>query len=120
MPAEEAKIRENGITAGMALHQSSDYTMSMNQGAVDEFARLGIRVVAQTDVGFDSARQKSGVETILAKKPSIILSLPVDPDTSAPIYQPAVNRGVLLGFVDNAPEGFVQGTDYVTVVLGAN
>ena len=39
-------------------------------GAKDEFARLGIEVVAVTDAGFDAAKQKNDVETILAKKPS--------------------------------------------------
>lgn len=115
-PDEEARIKAGGFTAGLAWHQSSDYTTAVNQGASDEFARLGITVVAQTDAGFDAARQKNDVETILAKKPSIILSLPVDPDTATAIYRPAVELGVVLGFVDNAPKEFVQGKDYATVV----
>ena len=113
---EEAKVKAGGYTAGLAWHQSSDYTSAVNQGATDEFTRLGIKIIAQTDAGFDPARQKSDIETILAKKPSIILSLPVDPDTATEIYRPAVAQGVVLGFVDNAPKDFVQGKDYVTVV----
>ena len=74
------------------------------------------QVVAQTDAGFDAARQKSDVETVLAKKPSIILSLPVDPASAAPVYDPARAAGVKLAFVDNAPAGYVHGKDYVTIV----
>ncbi|MGO4843886.1 substrate-binding domain-containing protein, partial [Rhizobiaceae sp. 2RAB30] len=78
-------------------------------GAKDEFARLGIEVVAETDAGFDAARQKSDIETILAKKPSVIVSLPVDPETAPEAYRPALAAGTKLMFVDNAPKGFVHG-----------
>ena len=115
-PDEEAKIRQGKHTAALAWHTSSDYTTAVDQGAKDEFARLGIEVVAATDAQFDPAKQKSDIETILAKKPSIILSLPVDPDTAAEVYRPALDAGVVLGFVDNAPKGFAQGKDYVTIV----
>lgn len=113
---EEAQIKAGSHTAALAWHTSSDYTAAVDRGAKDEFARLGIEVVATTDAQFDPAKQKSDIETILAKKPSIILSLPVDPDTAAEVYRPAVETGTVLGFVDNAPKGFVQGTDYVTIV----
>jgi len=49
------------------------------------------------------------VETVMAKKPSIILSLPVDPATAASVYDPARQAGVKLGFVDNCPAGYKQG-----------
>jgi ribose transport system substrate-binding protein len=115
-PDEEAKIKSGNHTAALAWHTSSDYTTAVDQGAKDEFARLGIEVVATTDAQFDPAKQKSDIETVLAKNPDIILSLPVDPDTAAEVYRPAVEVGVLLGFVDNAPKDFVQGKDYVTIV----
>ena len=95
---------------------SSDYTTAVDTGAQDEFARLGIEVTAVTDAGFDAAKQKSDVETIMAKKPSIILSLPVDPDTAAEVYRPALEGGAKVAFVDNAPKGYAQGKDYVTIV----
>ena len=60
---------------------------AVTAGAKDEFARLGISVVAQTDAGFDAAKQKSDVETILAKKPSAILALPLDPVTAAEAFK---------------------------------
>ena len=73
-------------------------------------------MVAVSDAGFDAAKQKNDVETMMAKKPSIILSLPVDPDTAAEVYRPALEAGTKVAFVDNAPKGFVQGKDYVTIV----
>jgi ribose transport system substrate-binding protein len=113
---EEQKIRDGHFTAALVWHETSEYTNAVNAGAQDEFKRLGITVVAQTDAGFDAARQKSDVETVLAKKPSLILSLPVDPATAAAVYDPALKAGVKIGFVDNSPQGYVQGKDYVTIV----
>lgn len=72
--------------------------------------------MAESDAGFDAAKQKNDVETMLAKQPTIILSLPVDPDTAAEVYRPALEAGTIVAFVDNAPKGFVQGKDYVTIV----
>lgn len=115
-PDEEQKIKDGRFTAALVWHEMSEYTNAVNSGAEDEFKRLGIEVVAQTDAGFDAARQKSDVETVLAKKPSIILSLPVDPATAASVYDPALKAGVKLAFVDNSPQGYVQGRDYVTIV----
>jgi ribose transport system substrate-binding protein len=115
-PAEEQKIRDGHYTAALVWHETSEYTNAVNSGAQAEFKRLGITVVAQTDAGFDAARQKSDVETVLAKKPSLILSLPVDPATAKSVYDPALKAGVKIGFVDNSPQGYVQGKDYVTIV----
>ncbi|MBZ5763024.1 substrate-binding domain-containing protein [Rhizobium sp. VS19-DR104.2] len=115
-PEEEQKIKDGKFTAALVWHEMSEYTNAVNRGAKDEFKRLGVEVIAQTDAGFDAARQKADVETVLAKKPSIILSLPVDPATAGPIYEPALKAGVKLAFVDNSPKGYVQGRDYVTIV----
>ncbi|WP_454856289.1 substrate-binding domain-containing protein [Rhizobium binxianense] len=115
-PDEEQKIKDGKYTAALVWHEMSEYTNAVNSGAQDEFKRLGIAVVAETDAGFDAARQKADVETVLAKKPSIILSLPVDPATAASVYDPALKAGVKLAFVDNSPQGYVQGRDYVTIV----
>ncbi|ENN85384.1 D-ribose-binding protein precursor [Rhizobium freirei PRF 81] len=113
---EEQKIRAGRYTAALVWHEMSEYTNAVNSGALDEFKRLGIEVVAQTNAGFDAARQKSDVETVLAKKPSIIVSLPVDPASAAPIYDPALKAGTKLAFIDNSPAGYEHGKDYVTIV----
>lgn len=115
-PQQEQEIKAGKFTAALVWHEMSEYTNAVNSGAHDEFKRLGVEVVAQTDAGFDAARQKSDVETVLAKKPSIIVSLPVDPATAASVYDPARAAGVKLAFVDNSPAGYEQGKDYVTIV----
>ncbi len=115
-PDQEAEISKGGFTAALVWHEMSEYTAAVDRGAKEEFARLGIEVVAQTDAGFDAAKQQSDVETVMAKQPSIIVSLAVDPTTAATAFASAKAAGTRLVFVDNAPAGFVQGSDYVTVV----
>lgn len=114
-PEQEAKVKDGKFTAALSWHTTSDWSAAVGNGAKDEFARLGIEVVAETDAGFDAARQKSDIETILAKKPSVIVSLPVDPETAPEAYRPALAAGTKLMFVDNAPKGFVHGTDYIAI-----
>jgi len=114
--AEAAKLKEGHYTAALLWHTSSDFVNAVTAGAKDEFAKLGIEVVAQTDAGFDAAKQQSDVETILAKKPNAILALPLDPVTSAEAFKPAVASGVKIVLLSNKPKGFVQGKDYVTIV----
>jgi ribose transport system substrate-binding protein len=114
--AEVAKLRDGKYTAALLWHTSSDFVNAVTAGATDEFNRLGMTVVAQTDAGFDAAKQKSDVETILAKKPSAILALPLDPVTSAEAFKPAVTAGVKIVLLSNKPKDFVQGKDYVAIV----
>ncbi len=113
---EVAQIKAGGFTAAFAWHTSSDYTTAVTAGATDEFKRLGIDVIATTDAGYDAARQRNDVETLMAKDPDIIISLPVDPVTSAEVFRTARDAGVQLVFIDNTPDGFRYGDDFVTVV----
>jgi ribose transport system substrate-binding protein len=114
--AEIAKLKEGKHTAALLWHTSSDFTNAVTAGATDEFARLGIEVVATTDAAFDAAKQKNDVETVMAKKPSVILTLPLDPVSSAAAFGPARDAGVKLVFLSNVPNGFQQGKDYVAIV----
>lgn len=109
-------VKAGGYTAALLWHTSGDFTNAVNSGAKDAFTELGVEVVAEADAGFDVAKQKSNVETALAKEPSLILSLPFDPVASAAAFKPAVDKGVKLVFLSNTPQDFKQGTDYVTVV----
>ena len=114
--AEIAKVKEGGYTAALVWHELYDWSNAVARGAKDEFAKMGIDVIAETNAGFDTARQKSDVETVMANNPSIIVSLPIDPPTASGVYGIARDAGVKLVFIDNAVKGFSHGKDYVTVV----
>ncbi len=114
--AEVEQVKAGNHTAALLWHTSSDFTNAVTAGAEDEFARLGTEVVAVTDAGFDSARQQTDVETVMARNPSVILSLPLDPVSSAVAFSDAREAGVSLVFLSNVPNGYEQGSDYVAIV----
>ncbi|MCY4345837.1 MAG: substrate-binding domain-containing protein [Aestuariivita sp.] len=114
--ADIAKVAEGGYTAALVWHEQYAWSNAVASGARDEFARMGIEVIAETNASFDPARQKADVETVMANTPSIIVSLPIDPPTAANVYGIARDAGVKLVFIDNAVQGFTHGKDYVAVV----
>ncbi|GAC1432094.1 MAG: substrate-binding domain-containing protein [Ktedonobacteraceae bacterium] len=119
--AELQKIQGMNATAAIVLHYSgNDWSNAQVAGLKQQFAAMGIKVIAVTDANFDPNKQVSDIETVLNKKPSIIVSLPTDPVATASAYKKAVAQGVKLVFMDNVPKGFKAGTDYVSVVSADN
>lgn len=116
-PAEVNKIRAGHYTAALAWHTSDEVTAAETRGAEDTFKQLGIKVVGITNADYQADRQSDQVRTLLAKKPNIIISLPVDPTSTAAAFKQAAAAGVKLAFQDNAPAGFTKaGTNYVAVI----
>jgi ribose transport system substrate-binding protein len=113
---EIEKIKGGKHTAALVWHQSSDFVTAVSRGAKDQFRELGIDVVAETQANFDAGKQKSDVETVMAKRPDALLTLPVDPTATASAYRGAVDAGAKLVLLSNVPAGFQPGKDYVTVV----
>jgi len=97
-------------------HEDSDFTAAVTAGVRDQFERLGIRVVAETGAGFDAAKQKADIETVAAKKPAVMLTLPVDPVITASAYKEAAQQGAKIVLLSNLPQGMKHGRDYVSVV----
>ncbi|WP_298918948.1 substrate-binding domain-containing protein [uncultured Roseobacter sp.] len=110
------KLKAEGHTAALLWHDQSDFVNAVTAGATDEFARFGIEVVATTSAGFDAAKQRSDIETALIKDPSIILSLPLDPVTSAAAFKEAKESGVKLVFLSNLPADYQHPGDYAAIV----
>ncbi len=119
--AELEQIRGMNATAALVMHYGgNDWSTAQIAGLHDQFGKMGIKVIAETDANFKSETQVSDIETTLAKNPSIIVSIPTDPVATAGGYRQAAEQGVKLVFMDNVPEGFKQGTDYVSVVSADN
>jgi ribose transport system substrate-binding protein len=114
--AEVAKVKQGHYTAALVWHQTSDFEAAVTAGARDEFKQLGIRIVATTIANFDAGKQKSDIETVMAKKPTVMLTLPVDPVATASAYKSAAKAGTKIVLLSNVPNGFVQRRDYVSVV----
>jgi ribose transport system substrate-binding protein len=120
-PQELQKIRGMNAKAAIVLHYGgNDWSNAQVDGLKHQFAAMGIKVIAVTDANNDPNRQVSDIETVLNKKPNIIVSIPTDPVATASAYKMAVDQGVKLVFMDNVPSGFKAGTDYVSAVSSDN
>lgn len=119
--AELAKIKGMNATAAIVMHYGgNDWAQAQINGLQTEFAALGIKVIAVTDAGFKPEKQVADLETIMAHKPDIIVSIPTDPVGTASAYKAAADAGVKLVFMDNVPAGFTAGKEYVSVVSADN
>jgi ribose transport system substrate-binding protein len=111
-----ATIRAGNATAALVWHEESDFTTAVTSGVRDVFQRLGIRVVAETSAGFDPAKQKADIETVAAKNPDVMLTLPVDPVITASAYKDVARQGTKIVLLSNLPRGMEHGRDYVSIV----
>jgi ribose transport system substrate-binding protein len=111
-----AKLKAGEHTAALVWHEDSDFTEAVTAGVRDVFRTLGIRIVAETSAAFDPAKQRSDIETVGARKPDVMLTLPVDPVITAPAYEAVARHGTRIVLLSNLPEGMRHGRDYVSVV----
>jgi ribose transport system substrate-binding protein len=118
---ERQQIKAKHATAAIVMHYGgNDWSNAQADGLRDALTKMGIRVIAVTDANFKPEKQVSDIETVLAKRPSIIVSIPTDPVATAGAYRSAARQGVKLVFMDNVPKGFTPGRDYVSVVSADN
>jgi ribose transport system substrate-binding protein len=118
---ELQQIKDKRATAAIVLHYGgNDWSNAQVDGLRNALGRMGVRVIAVTDANFKPEKQVSDIETVLAKKPDIIISIPTDPVATADAYRKAARQGVKLVFMDNVPKGFTPGKDYVSVVSADN
>lgn len=120
-PGEIEQVKDKKATAAIVMHYTGDgWTDAQVAGLRQQFGELGIEVIAVTDAGFQPDRQVSNIETVLARNPNIIVSIPADPVATAGAYKQAAAAGVKLVFMDNVPQGMQAGRDYVSVVSADN
>jgi len=118
---ELAEIKASGATAAIVMHYGgNDWSTAQVDGLQDQLEKMGIRVIGVTDANFKPEKQVSDIETILAKRPDVIISIPTDPVATAGAYRKAAEQGVELVFMDNVPKGFKPGEDYTSVVSADN
>jgi ribose transport system substrate-binding protein len=120
-PEEITKIQGLKAKAAIVMHYAgNDWALAQIAGLKAQFAKMGIDVIAVTDAGFKPEKQVADIETILAQKPQIIVSIPTDPVSTASAYKKAADQGVKLVFMDNVPKGFGAGKEYISVVSADN
>lgn len=118
---ELKKLKEKNFKAAIAMHYTdNDFSNAIINGLTDTFEKMGIEVIAVTDAHFKPEKQISDIETIIEKKPDVLVSLPVDPITTASVFKRCALAGIKLILMDSMPEGLIFGKDYVSVVSSDN
>ncbi|HQP08007.1 MAG TPA: substrate-binding domain-containing protein, partial [Anaerolineaceae bacterium] len=118
---ELEQIKAMNATAAIVLHYAgNDWSTAQVAGLQYQFEKMGIEVIAITDANFKTEKQVADIETVLAKNPNIIVSIPVDPVATSAAYKAAADQGVKIVFMDNIAANLEQGKDYVSVVSADN
>lgn len=116
-----AKLQAGKFTAGLVMHtMDAGWPHLQVAGITDTLKGFGIEVVGTTDAKFNVGQQISDLEQMIARKPDVIFSIPIDPQSEAEAYKKAASAGIKLVFLDNVPAGMAPGKDYVSVVAADN
>ena len=120
-PEDITKLKSGNYTAAIAMHLMNDAWPQLQvAGITSELKRFGIKVVATTDANFNAATQINQVGTLVARKPNLLFSIPVNPTTEGPAYRQVTASGIKLVLLDGVPQGLVPNKDFVTVVSANN
>jgi ribose transport system substrate-binding protein len=118
---EIERIRGMGATAALVMHfGGNDWTNAQVAGARAQFEKMGIEIVAVTQADGKADKQVNDLETVMAKRPDIILSVPIDPVATASAYRKAAEQGARIVFLDVPAKDLRAGSDYVSVVSADN
>ncbi|MCU1473831.1 substrate-binding domain-containing protein [Amnibacterium sp.] len=118
---EVSKVKAMNATAAIVMHYGgNDWATAQIAGLKSEFTKLGITLIANTDANFKPDLQVSQLQTVMTKKPDIVVSIPTDPVATASAYKAAAAAGAKLVFMDNVPNGMTAGKDYVSDVSADN
>ena len=101
-PGRQAEGRQPHGRARHA-HHGRGLAGAAGRGHHQDAGGFGIKVVAVTDAKFEPGTQISDLEKVIARKPDVIFSIPIDPKSQSAAYKKAAEAGIKLVFMDNVP-----------------
>lgn len=120
-PEQAAKIKAGNFTAAISLGWlGDDWASEQLTGLKETFAALGIEVVAETNANWDDARQISDLDSIAVLKPDLLVSIPLNGQTTAAAYKRIADAGTKVVFIDQAVDGMEPGKDYAAIISSDN
>ena len=120
-PEQAAKIKAGNFTVAISLGWlGDDWASEQLKGLKATFASLGIKVVAETNADWDDAKQISDLEAISVLKPSLLVSIPLNGQTTASAYKKVQAGGAKVVFIDQAVDGMSPGKDYASIISSDN
>jgi ribose transport system substrate-binding protein len=118
---QAAKIKAGNFTVGIAMGWlGDDWASEQLIGLKETFEKYGVKVVAETNANWDDAKQISDLDTIAVLKPSLVVSIPLNGETTAGAFKKIAEGGAKVVFIDQAVNGMDPGKDYVSIVSSDN
>lgn len=120
-PDEIEKIKSKKAKAAIVMHYTaSDWAKAQMAGQKKALQELGIEIVAVTDAGYRAEQQVSDIESVMALKPDVMITVPAEQSATAAAYKKAAAAGIKIIFLDQTGAGMVAGKDYVSLVSSDN
>ena len=116
-----AKVKAGNFTVAISMGwMGDDWASQQLIGLKETFASMGIKVVAETNANWDDAKQISDLDAIGVLKPSLLVSIPLNGQTTASAYQKIAAAGTKVVFIDQAVDGMTAGKDYSSIISSDN
>ncbi|KQX51321.1 MULTISPECIES: substrate-binding domain-containing protein [Ensifer] len=122
LTAEEVEqIKAKHAKAAIVMHYTaSDWAKAQMAGQKKALDELGVEIVAVTDAGYRAEQQVADIESVMALKPDIMISVPAEQSATAAAYKKAAAAGIKIVFLDQTGAGMQAGKDYVSLVSSDN
>jgi ribose transport system substrate-binding protein len=115
------KLKAGNYKAGIVMHtMDAGWPALQIAGITKTLDQFGIKIIAKTDAKFQPGQQISDLEKVIALKPDVIFSIPIDPKSQSTAYKKAAAAGIKLVFMDNVPVDMTPGKEYVSVTAADN
>jgi ribose transport system substrate-binding protein len=119
--AQIAKVKAGHFTAAIVLGWlGDDWASQQLVGLHEEFNKLGIKVVAETNANWTDSQEISDLATVGVLKPNLVVSFPLNAETTASGYKSLAAAGTKIVFMDQVAQGLAPGKDYVSMVSSDN
>ncbi len=116
-----AKVKAGHFTAAIVLGWlGDDWASQQLVGLHEEFNKLGIKIVAETNANWHDSQEMSDLATVGVLKPSLVVSFPLNAETTASGYKGLAAAGTKIVFMDQVANGLAPGTDYVSMISSDN
>jgi ribose transport system substrate-binding protein len=118
---QAAKIKAGNYTVAISLGWlGDDWASEQTKGLKETFEKLGIKVIAETNANWDDAKQISDLDAIAVLKPNLLVSIPLNGQTTAAAYKKIAEAGTKVVFIDQAVDGMTAGKDYASIISSDN
>ncbi len=118
---DEEKLRNGNFTAAICFHyMAADWPQLQLQAIKAVLEKYGVKIIAVTDGQLKIDKQISDYETVIQMKPDLMITLPLDRDSTAPVLRKAVKKGIIISFMDTVPTGFKCPDDYAGMASADN